>query len=401
MPSEHATLSPSSSERWLTCPGSVRLEASAPEQPDSPYAAEGTAAHGLAEIVVRATVLGELGDGALDEAINEWPLENGIFSPDDDEKIAEMTRHANTYAVVIRNSMQDDSILLLEQRMPTGIEGCWGTSDAVIITPSEKHIEIIDYKYGAGVRVDAENNTQLSLYGLGALETFGLLYDLEDVTLTVVQPRIGDGGHVSSWSLPAEELLEWRETIKPVAHAALNTGDAPLRPSPEACRWCPVASTCRARVESAVAEDFGTVDEPEMPESPELLTPAEVASWVKRAKEIRSWLSGLEERALHMAYSEGTELPGLKVVMRGGRRKVTDPAAAIQLLIDHGYAAEQVADIKIKGFGVLEKLVGGKAEFTELVGDYVTTSEPSPSLVPDDDPGEAVTPAANARNDFE
>lgn len=383
MPGSHAVLSPSAAERWLSCPASVRVGQAAPRQPESVYAAEGTAAHALAEIRVTQALRLKPKFNAR-KAVQEWVHEFGIHGA----QLAEMEEHIETYVQLIRERRRayPHTQVMLEQKLDTGIPQCWGTSDAVLLSPN--HIEIIDFKYGQGIPVYAAENPQLRIYGLGALHNFGdLLGETRTVRMTVCQPRLDS---ISSEELTAGELLEWRTRILPIAEEALGD-DAHFGPSPEACRWCPIAGSCRARMEHEIGQTFGPPDE---------LTPEEVAEAFGRIKGIKAYLEDLADYALDLAYSQGTEIPGYKVVRSNGRRQVVDTDAAIQTLIDAGYAASDVAKVKLATFEQLEAMVGGTDALHGVIGDYITKSEGKPALVKDTDKRPSINPNSEAAKVF-
>lgn len=394
MPSKHARLSPSASSRWLTCTASVQAieearEAGIIKQSDeSKYAREGTIAHELGEIEARFHF--RIDDAATyARKKDEWValFEAEGYAPGTRE---EMERHIERYIDLIeeRKAMFPYSTVMFEERVDTGVPTCWGTSDTVIVSPT--HVEIIDLKYGAGVAVSAVENSQLRLYGLGALDKFGdMLGDTEVVRTTVFQPRLGN---TSTEELPVDELREWREEVaRPAGWSAIKGDDAVFAPSETACKWCPLAGVCRARMEKNTQDDFGA--------DPATLSMEELGGILARTKEIRSWTESVENFALDAIYSQGQEIPGWKVVRSGGRRVISDAPAAIQTMIDAGYTAEQVTDFKPKGLGQLEKLVG-KTELPELLGDLLIKTPGKPSLAPESDRREAIHPAGEAAKDF-
>lgn len=403
MPGAHAMLSPSSADRWMTCPGSTRLIAQLPPGPeeDSVYAREGTIAHALGEL--EAAYRFKITDRKQYLAAKrEWTKEfNAQGYPAG--TLDEMQGYVHQYVELLAERLKryPHSRLFLEQRMDSGVPGSWGTSDAVIVSP--QHIEIIDLKYGAGLAVYPVGNRQLSLYACGALDTYGdLLGDTEKVFITVFQPRV-DNSSTDPWELTPEELRAWRtEEAIPAAEQA-NDPDAPLVPSEKACKWCPAAAICRTRVEVAVAQDFGDpfVDTNDVqPPKPELLSPEEIAHVLHRLPQIRAWADAVEAHALDQAYSQGKQIPGWKVVRSAGRRSISDHAGAIQTLIDMGFKAEQVAKpFQAKGIGELEKLVG-KKQFTEKLGQFISKSTGKESLVTEDHPSPAISPLTGAKDEF-
>lgn len=385
MPEHHAVLSPSASERWIQCPASVRMASLIPkpaENVSSPYAREGTTAHTVAELAARCYVLSEITERQF--KVRAGKAMKGISQADQED----MIRHGQEYAAHLLERMEahPHSRLLLEQRLPTGIPDCWGTSDAVIVAVDV--VEIWDYKYGLGIQVYAEDNPQLKLYGLGALEEYGdILGTTETVRIGIFQPRLD---HTDHWDISAEDLRAWRDSIIPIAEEALGD-NAHFAPSEEACRFCPAAGECRARMEAATSEDFGT--------DPDLLTAEEIADLLHKIPEIVNFCKAVEAVALRKAYSDGVPLPGWKVVLSGGRRYIVDQEAALEALHSAGFTTDQVAQVKLKGIGELEKLLG-KDTFAAVLGTLSPKSPGNPSLVTEDDRRPAISPTIEAAKDF-
>lgn len=380
----HATLAPSAAERWISCPASVLLAEDVPEQPDSVYAREGTAAHALGELMARQQLLKDLTEKQYESQLRAWRKTFDVAS----DAEAEMAEHAQAYVDFLRERLDATpaSSLLLEQRLPTGVPNCWGTSDAVIVSPTV--VESVDLKYGMGIRVSAVDNPQLRLYGIGALEAYGdLLGEVHTVRMTIFQPRLA---HVSTEELPAAELRSWRDSILPIAQAALEPG-APFGPSEEACRWCPMSGNCKPQMEWATTRDFGL--------QPDVMSDDELAAALDALPGIKQWVAAVEAYTLNRVYSEGKPIPGYKVVMSGGKRSISDHQGAIKALADLGYPLDKVATLKAKGIGELEKLL--KGSFDEVVGPFVKKGEGSPSLVPESDGREPINPEGQAAQDFQ
>lgn len=396
MPSAHAKLSPSASERWISCPASIRmgiqLEKEGHEEKESVYAREGTAAHALGEIKARHMILKSLTGDQYEESHVAWLEEFGDVLSLPGVDLQEMEEHTDAYASLIQERMYEyeNSYLMLEQRLDTGVPTCWGTSDTVIVSPL--HVEIIDFKYGAGVFVSARGNPQLRLYAAGAMDMYGdILGDTEIILITVHQPRMRN---VSTEKMTPEELKEWRDSIIPIAESALGD-DAEFGPSEEACRWCPASGRCRAQLEEVFKDDFE--------EDPGHMSPEDVSQTIPRIKMIKDWLAAFEVSALNMAYSEGRDIPGFKVVLSGGQRSVVDPSGAEQVLLASGYERAQIGkigDFKMNGIGDLEKLL--KKEFKALLEDpgFVRKGEGRPSLVPESDKRPAVNRNGEAAKVF-
>ena len=376
----------------FSCPASVQLsEKYRREETDSIFAREGTAAHALAELHGRLA-FGYISEDEFEAGVVRWEEEFGdVFGPPTNSDREEMFEHARDYVRVVQNlaSRYRHSSVHFEERLATGVPQSWGTSDAVIVSPLAVHI--VDFKYGKGVRVEAAGNPQLRLYAAGALDTYGdLLGDTEIVALTVHQPRLD---HTDTEELSPDELRAWREEVViPAAKLALGPIEkAPFGPSETACRWCPLAGACRARAEYIAETDFGV--------EADVLDDAEIAEILPRLTDIQRWVEDVKKEALQRAYTEGREIPGHKVILRGGRRIIKDQPYAIQKMIDAGWEAEQVADLRTKSLAVLEKLLG-RDGFAEILGDLITRTEGKPAVVPESDSGVAVTAESRAAEDF-
>jgi hypothetical protein len=355
----------------------------------SVYAKEGTCAHALGEIEARLS----FGIITPAEATRErnlwrkhWQAEIGLT----EEQEEEMANHVAAYVDLIheRADAYPDSNVLFEQRLATGIPSSWGTSDTVIVSPV--HVEVVDLKYGMGVRVSAVGNPQLRLYGVGALEGIAeLLGDPETVTMTVFQPRLD---HTDSETMTAADLKAWRDSLIPIAEIALGD-DAPFGPSEDACRWCPAAGQCRAQLEWATQADFGT--------PADLLEPAELAEALAQVDAIEKWCEQVRAVGLDLIYTKGTPVPGWKAVRSGGKRSIPvgNQEAAIEAMVQVGLSIEEISTRKTKGIGDLVKLLG-KPKFAAIVEPYVVKGQGSISLAPEGDKRPAINPNTEAQKEF-
>ena len=246
---------------------------------------------------------------------------------------------------------------------------------------------VIDLKYGKGVAVDAEANPQMMLYALGALKEYALLYAIDTVRLCIVQPRLGEP---SEWEIPAAALMEWGESIKPVAQMAFE-GKGEFCAG-EWCRFCRAKAQCRARSNNMTAlEAFSGM-------KPPLISNDEVGSILRRAQTLKAWVSDLEEYALS-ALLQGETILGWKAVEGRSNRQFADTDTAFKLLTNAGYDEALLYERKPITLTAVEKLTG-KPKFNELLSGQVIKPPGKPTLAPETDKREAVTNKTTAEEAF-
>jgi hypothetical protein len=382
---KHAILSASGSEKWLNCPPSARLEEQTAEE-RSIYAEEGTFAHLLAEIHLK-NYLNILNNAEYNKKLQKLK-ENEFYSQ-------EMKDYLDTYIEIVVEKINEakarskDTIVFLEQKLdfsPWVPEG-FGTGDVVII--SDGIVEVVDFKYGKGVPVSAEGNTQMRLYGLGALNLFDVLYDINTIRMTIVQPRLDS---VSTESLSVKELLIWGDTtVKPKAKLAFK-GEGEFQAG-DHCRFCRAKATCRARAEANLElarYDF---------QDPALLSNDEIAEILFKADELKAWAADIQTYALEQAYKHGIKFDGWKLVEGRSNRKYTDEEEVAKILIEKGYKEDDLYTKSILGITAMEKLLG-KKKFGELLDDLVIKPPGKPTLVPEGDKRPELSSAAAAIKDF-
>lgn len=367
MPEIHALLSASSAKRWLACPPSARLTENMPDA-GSGYAAEGTLAHSLCELKLRRKFEG-LRKSTYDKRLREIQADER-YSPEMDG----YTDQYIDYISAIVHRYDARPTIAAERRVDYSeiAPGGFGTSDCIILCG--KDIHIIDFKYGKGVPVSAEDNPQLKLYALGAAREYDMLYDIRNVTLHIVQPRTEEGS--SSWSLTRDELEAWGEAIAPTAKLAYEGGGE--FSCGDHCRFCKAKAVCRARADHILSEaEFSTVP-------PELLSNEELGRVLERARLIANWLSDIESYALNEILN-GRTVSGFRAVEGRSNRQITDIEAAFKALTDSGIEEAMLYERKPLGLTDLEKLVGGKKKLTELIGGFIKKPQGKPTLVPADD----------------
>lgn len=392
-PQLHAVLGASSAKRWLTCTPSARLGERLTSRfgsESSPYAQEGTKAHALAEIKVRkafyaadgmtTTVYSRMSEEERDAYTGINAFRYDALRAELGDIPSDMEHATDAYCDVVMEKYlsakdQDASTrLLLEQRLDYSrwVPSGFGTGDCVIV--SDSLLEIADLKYGLGIPVDAVDNPQLRLYGLGAIAKFGQLYDFPAVRMTIIQPRLES---VSEETLGRVELLDWAEAeVREKAQQAWK-GVGDFVPG-DHCRFCPAKAVCSARVAEALKlfrygfETPGLIPDEQVPGILETLDVAE--AWIK---DFRAYA---EKQALN-----GQKFPGWKLV-RGKKpnRRWADPEEVRAQLLRAGYAPGQIETTSLKPVGEIEKTIGAKA-FRALVGGLVAQGEGRLTLVPESD----------------
>lgn len=314
MPIKHSTIGASSAERWIACPGSVRLCESAPAQKPSKYAAEGTVAHGVCEKVLK-------GEIELWEALGMDGVE------------AEMLDHVQTYVDHVQALVDGKGKLWVEKKinLKSYDKRAFGTSDAIVFNPRVDTLHVIDFKYGAGHAVDVDNNPQLRFYGLGALASLPpkVVGRAENVALHVVQPRAihSDGPIRSEW-LTVDELTAWgNEVLRPAMEATRAPG-APLN-SGSWCRWCPALPICPNH--GYLPADVATVDFASpavaLPE-PRNLTPEQMAKVLEVREMVEAWFDAIHSIAKGELES-GRAIPGYRLGL-GRKTKVWNDAGGAE-----------------------------------------------------------------------
>lgn len=374
----HALLSPSAAHRWLNCTAAPRLEEGI-EDKGSDYAAEGTLAHAYCALKLKS-VLGLPTDAEVKEIET---LYDRYYS-------AEMLEYVETYVTIVLEKFAlarektPDAQLLVETRLDFSeyIPDAFGTGDAIII--ADEWMDVIDFKYGKGVKVSAHQNPQMMIYALGAFDKFSFEYKITNVRMTIVQPRIDN---LSEFEMTVEDLMQWTDVeLRPKARMAFE-GKGPQVPG-EWCQFCKVKSTCRALANKCIAANAEHPD-------PKLLSIHELATDVlPLIATIKLWLAGVEDYALGQAMS-GVELPGWKVVEGRSIRRVTNQEEAAKALNKAGY---QDGDIfkprELRTITELEKLTG-KKQFMTICGDYIEKPAGKPTLAPDSDKRPAIDPVAD------
>lgn len=381
---KHALLSASGAYRWMNCTPSARLEEQFVEENSSVYAQEGTLAHEFSEANLRL-YRGLLSTKAYNQIIKVIKS-NKLYSPEMD---AEVDKYVDIVLEEFRVSKKvtSDAILMIEEKLDLTkyIGNGFGTGDALII--ADKTLKVIDLKYGKGIRVNPENNSQLMLYGLGALEKVEIFYDIDTVELMVVQPRLD---HFAKWTISVDELKAWAKSKLIVAAAKAYAGEG-LQEAGSWCQFCKAAPKCAtlASVNMKLIDDQFS--------DPHLLKDQQMIDIFRKSDQITNWLNAVTGYMLKEALA-GKVWPGLKLVEGRSNRKWRDEEKVKETLKAFDFTDEQILTIKLQGITAIEKLLG-KKQFSEILSDLTINPAGAPTLTGKDDPRPEYS--KNAENDFE
>lgn len=355
----HAILSPSSAHRWLHCPRSARLELEFADK-ESDAAAEGTAAHALCEHKVKKAL----------KQRSQRPV-----STFDNDEMEELTDEYRDYVLGLLTEERKkcpDAQIFIETRLDltSYVPGSFGTCDCLIVSDGKLHI--IDFKYGQGVVVEAEDNPQMKLYALGALDIYDGIYDFQKVAMTIFQPR---RENVSTWTESVEELRKWADgELKPKAElASAGKGDFCAG---DWCLFCKAAVKCRERAQAKLElarQEFSL---------PPLLTDEEIEDILPKLSDLVKWANDIMSYATDAALNHGKQWKGFKIVEGRSVRKYSDEDAVIKAAKAAGY--RDIFKTSLISLTEMEKLMG-KEIFNETLGGLVIKPQGKPTLVPDTD----------------
>lgn len=361
----HAKLSPSGSSRWMTCPGSVHLEATVKDYSGpSTYAARGTAIHEISERSLK--------NGTPLEFFIGRSIEGHTITQED----ADMAQTYVTFANDTVGTKFFETRVSLEEAIPD----CFGTVD--MLAMREGHLIVSDLKTGQG-RVDAEENTQLMLYALGAYFKYNCLYDFKKVTLVIVQPSLD---HFDPWETTVERLMQFKDEVIE-AYRRIKEEPTTFVVSNKGCQWCKAIAICpeHQKIAKAVAaKDFADMRKTDLQEALDLIPG------------LKKFIDAVEEMAKGMCL-EGDTIPGWKVVDGRKTREWIDEDKVIARFKQVGREDLMYAEPKLRSPAQMEKAVKG----TEIdIEDLITFKTGAPTLAPESDKRPAITPGSRAAKDF-
>lgn len=377
-PTKHALLGASSAKRWLSCPPSARLCQKYDQMfgyESTKYAVEGTQAHALCEAKLKRE-LGWITKDMYEDELNKL----GGNIP------ADMERSSNEYVDIImekwtkaKNASPDAQIfierkVIYDKYVPDG----YGMADCIIV--SDDCLEVLDYKHGAGVLVEAIENPQARLYGIGSALALDPLYGFERVVNTIIQPRMDN---VSSEEISRKELYDWAESIKPVAELAYK-GEGEFNPGTETCRFCRVKAICAARWREMTDQLGGIVPD-------KALIPArEIPGILRVADQVESFLHDIKAYAMTRAMA-GEKIPGMKLVQNKGRRVWISNDRILACAVKAHMKPDDVFERKPKSISELQKILG-KTAFEANFGPALKQKSGNLDLVPLSNPKKEFIP---------
>ena len=382
MAGKHALLSPSAAHRWMNCTAAPLLERDV-EDKGSTFAEEGTLAHAYC-----AKKLKEFLGSAVDEEKAE------IAQLDEQYHSGEMDEYTDTYKTIVLEKFNaaraktKDAQLLVEVKLDFShyVPDAFGTSDAIII--ADGVMEVIDFKYGKGVKVSAVENPQMMIYALGAWDLFNFEYDIRKVRMTIVQPRIDN---LSEFELDAADLINWAvDELQPKANEAYAGGKQ--KPG-NWCQFCKVKANCKALSSMCIEAQQANPDTRKISKEVMENTILPLLSTFK------TWLTGVEEYSLEQALN-GVQYQGFKIVEGRSIRKITNTTAVMELLGKEGFAKESyIKPTELRSITDLEKLIG-KKRFGAICSEYINKPQGKPTLVPESDKRPAFNQAADDFKDI-
>ena len=363
----HAKLSASGSSRWLNCPGSVKAEENFPNK-SSVFSDQGTVAHATSEKIL---------EGADPSALlGTYPVDGIPIAVDQ-----EMLDYVQIYVDYVR-AIPGERMIEVRVDFSDWVPEGFGTSDAIVIDGNT--MSIVDLKYGKGVAVYAENNSQAMLYALGAVADFGAIYDIQTIKMVIVQPRLDN---ISEWEIDIQDLLKWGHWVSERAELALSD-DAPRNPGEKQCQWCKAQATCPELLNlthKAVGAQFDDMNDVNS------LTDEQLSFVLEHKKLIEAWLSAVE-KLVEERLLAGNEFVGFKLVEGRSTRSWTDEGAVESVLVEA--LGDAAYTKKLLSPAAAEKALG-KAK-SQLIKEYVNKPAGSPTLahVSDKRPPIGITAAA-------
>ena len=380
---KHSKVGASGCHRWWECPGSVKLIEQCPEQETSFAAAEGTAAHGLAEWALCRIKEGKKAD--VYSRVGETVMEDDHEIEYTEEMADAVSEYLNVINLETKRLGTNYGFLKIEEKfkLPDVDKEARGTLDAYLYKPFD-YIQLWDYKHGRGVVIEADHNKQLMYYALGAMQG----KDIEKVITYVVQPRaFHPDGAIRKCEYSVDELLEFKEELKKRI-AATKEPDAPVKTG-QHCQFCPASVICPGVKEEAneiAKQDFQAVNQ---------LDTETMIKLTEMAPRVISFLKEIETH-LKVKAERGEEVPGFKLVKAKSNRVWKSESRTIAAF-NRMFGDDMFEPRKLLSPVKFEKLAKGIIKEEEFMK-YIDKPDNGLKLVKDSDPRKAVK--SSAEEDF-
>jgi len=330
----------STASRVINCPGSVALTAKMPPQAESKYAAEGTLLHDVIAAII---------DGKVPQRISE-ELYNDKIIP----------------ALALLDEVGPME-LMVEVRVDFGdfIPGVFGSVD--VLGKNGNRAIILDWKFGDGVIVEAEENMQLMFYAAAARRSQPWAFEgVTEVELVIIQPPM-----IKRWVTTRARISRFEDQLFDAVQQAVQP-DAALK-SGEHCRWCtakPVCPILTGAVDRAVKVQFDALDK------------QQISIYLQQADLLDGWITGLRELA-QRALDNGQVIPGYKLVAKRGTRKWLDEDKARVALIEAGLKDPDVTTLVSPAVAEkkLKKLPDGLTVSVSSGNTMAPDTDPRPAIL--------------------
>lgn len=417
----HSIFAPSGSAMWLTCSGS--LIANLLEEDEGSFeAAEGTVAHELAEQWLKSGIrpdhrLGEevwvqekpgkpIYEVTIDEVMLDWVEEyvNWCITLPGEHYVEQKVWFTELMPDANADELEEDG-----EKKPIPFVPQGGTADHAACMPGK--LIISDLKYGKGIFVEAVDNTQARLYALGFFYLWDWLYDFQEITIRIGQPRMFNWGE---WTVTREELLEYAEFVRERAAAAWKI-DAPRKVSEKGCQWCKAKYDCAANaaaMDALAYADLDMLDEEvdaqtmswmkdKLREEYKMHTAAtsrlsdeEMVKILKYRKSMEQYFQRLFDHLVAKARG-GVPVPGKKLAAARSNRQWKNPGEVHEHLIFLGLTDSDIFKTEIISPAQMEEVLRTEAKYDRnlipgLLRDYIYQPPGKPTLVDDNDPRPAI-----------
>lgn len=347
----------SSAKRVINCPGSVALVTKVPPKPSSSYAEEGTFLHECMERILNGESIDEV--DATEEQINEKlrPAFAALDEIDPEGKLEFQT---------------EVHVAFLEP-----LQEVFGSCD-VVGRRGDTAI-ILDWKFGSGVWVDAEENDQLMFYAAAAMHTESCRWAFEGIDkieCIIVQPP-----HVKVWQTTPGRIKNFERELVRAIHSAMRE-DAPLKKG-DHCRWCaakPICPLMNREAKRAVSMPYDT----------------DLSDALKLADLLEPWIKDVRELALRNM-EEGKEIADFKLVPKRATRQWVDAEGAREALEQMGLDMSELMETKLLSVAQAEKVL--KKHKLVLPKEHVVSISTGNTIAPKDDPRPAVLQLKELKND--